>query len=430
LQRVTNIVFEEDVRRLHDILQVDADQHNVDDDDEDYDPVAPGVVLLAKRLPSFVSDPDAIIFDSAVALALDLSSSNILSPASSPEAMDVDNTATADTTAADTPALLRIHNWFTSLPSDLTSGSIQLVCPLDEWIHPLPVTSYTQPAGDQTRHAVSHIARMLYYALCVKFCGRDAHARAYWLDKQGVSTMTMGYLRTGITGSPFQSWTQPLRSQGLVVPQTESAATPGPQPMATVREASLRAAMPNLIEASDWFIHTRHFWLWPFAEQALVFVQSGLLGRLETVFPARSAGPSATSVSQSTAPTLPSGSPSFTLDDDTLGEPAIAPLDSELLLPASDDPHEAALRSIIAHAALAAPDAPLLGVLRMIQAFLFDALSALTLHAPGHLKSVSELLAVVSAVTSASDDGYQIAGGKKARVLGGWVPGRRPTGSD
>jgi len=423
-----NNVFEEDVRRLHDILQLGADQHTFENDDEDNDPIAPGVVLLAKRLPSFVSDPDAIIFDSAVALALDLSASSTLSPTSSPESMDVDN-ATTDTAAVDTPALLRIHNWFASLPSDLTSGSIQLVCPLGEWIQPPPVASYTLPAGDQTRQAVSHIARMLYYALCVKLCGRDAHAKAYWLDKQGVSTMTMGYLRTGTAGASSQPSSLPLSFQGLL-PSTAPPVTPGPQPSATVRETSLRAAMPNLIEASDWFIHTRHFWLWPFAEQALVFVQSGLLGRLETTFPARSAGPSATSETQSTAPTAASASPSFTLDDAMIGEPVIAPLDSELLLPASDDPHEAALRSIIAHAALAAPDAPLHGVLRMIQAFLFEALSALTLHAPGHLKSVSELLAVVSAVTSGSDDVYQIAAGKKARVLSGWLPGRRPTGSD
>ncbi|KAH7092659.1 hypothetical protein BKA62DRAFT_786710 [Auriculariales sp. MPI-PUGE-AT-0066] len=58
-----------------------------------------------------------------------------------------------------------------------------------------------------------------------------------------------------------------------------------------VRMATIHAAMANIVDTADWFIHTRHYWLWAFAEQGLVFAQNSALGRITNPNDATSGGP-------------------------------------------------------------------------------------------------------------------------------------------
>ena len=48
---------------------------------------------------------------------------------------------------------------------------------------------------------------------------------------------------------------------------------------AWLRMTSIRAGYCNMTDEVDWFLHTRSYWLWPFAEQALVFMLNASLGR-------------------------------------------------------------------------------------------------------------------------------------------------------
>ncbi|KAH7092663.1 hypothetical protein BKA62DRAFT_723502 [Auriculariales sp. MPI-PUGE-AT-0066] len=404
--------------------------------------------LLASRIPSL--DGDARVFDSLVSLCLDLCF---------PPPAGKQNVFTGEAGVFAQYEPLRIQRWLESLPTALSSGTLQMVTVPEGWVRPAQI-SYTPPyvssaagdthafvrppvAGDAhpmervDRQALARVVQLVYYILCTRYY------------------------------KPIMDYAGALPS-----PTVPSGTTPGSAERLTllhvpaVRMATIRAAMANIVDTADWFIHTRHYWLWAFAEQGLVFAQNSALGRITNPNDASSSGPGGAYGSAvegpngGVLPSLAASSPATSAPGSTPGNQncmgATTPMGSESSTPApgkrsreeamspsanSDDPNsEENLRDVLAAGAQIPPDAPRRGLLLMIQDVLSAALDAFTV-APylgaGHLASTRVLLTVAAAALSGANNSTarpilfiqrRVAGGLKARRAGeGQAQGKQDT---
>ncbi|KZV85239.1 hypothetical protein EXIGLDRAFT_262591 [Exidia glandulosa HHB12029] len=169
-----------------------------------------------------------------------------------------------------------------------------------------------------------------------------------------------------------------------------------PSRRALVRMSSIRAAMANIVDVADWFLHTRHYYLWAFAEQGLVFAQNSALGRLNSANPL--------------------------LDAYNTSLAAQQKFDEE-------ERERQGLEKVVVAAAQIPPDAPRRGLLLMIQDVLSAALDAFTVAqatggvGAGHIQCTRILLTVAAAALSGANATTRAPMHALTRRLAGTSPG-------